>query len=98
MNEARRSRKEMLDWINVVSFAVDDARLFLDSHPDCRGGPGLFPGHEGSAGPGFERIREMLRSSDHRHRRYHMYARGPMDVDQRAVAMAGRGMLIYVEL
>ena len=36
MNEARRSRKEMLDWINVVSFAVDDARLFLDSHPDCR--------------------------------------------------------------
>ena len=35
MNEARRTRKEMLDWINVVSFAVDDVKLFLDSHPDC---------------------------------------------------------------
>ena len=34
MNEARRSRKEMLDWINVVSFAVDDVKLFLDSHPE----------------------------------------------------------------
>ncbi|HIW82936.1 MAG TPA: spore coat protein CotJB [Candidatus Dorea gallistercoris] len=36
MNEARRSRKEMLDWINMISFAVDDVKLFLDSHPDCQ--------------------------------------------------------------
>lgn len=36
MNEARKSRKEMLDWINVISFAVDDVKLFLDSHPDCQ--------------------------------------------------------------
>lgn len=26
-------RKEMLDHINQVSFAVDEAKLFLDTHP-----------------------------------------------------------------
>lgn len=28
-------RNELLQWINVVSFAVNDAQLFLDTHPDC---------------------------------------------------------------
>ncbi|HCR83196.1 spore coat protein CotJB [Muricomes intestini] len=27
------SRKELLDHINAVSFAVDDVKLFLDTHP-----------------------------------------------------------------
>ncbi len=27
-------KKDMLQWINVVSFAVDDAKLFLDTHPE----------------------------------------------------------------
>lgn len=26
-------KKEMLHWINVVSFAVDEVKLFLDTHP-----------------------------------------------------------------
>lgn len=30
----RPRRKEMLEWINVVSFAADDAALFLNTHPD----------------------------------------------------------------
>ena len=29
-------RNELLQWINVVSFAVNDAQLFLDTHPDCK--------------------------------------------------------------
>lgn len=33
MSDNRPCRKELLDWINVVSFAVDDAKLFLDTHP-----------------------------------------------------------------
>lgn len=33
MMENRLSRRELLDWINVVSFAVDDVKLFLDTHP-----------------------------------------------------------------
>lgn len=33
MMENRLSKKELLDWINVVSFAVDDVKLFLDTHP-----------------------------------------------------------------
>lgn len=27
------SRKELYNYINVVSFAVDDVKLFLDTHP-----------------------------------------------------------------
>ena len=33
MTETKPCRKELLDWINVLSFAVDDAKLFLDTHP-----------------------------------------------------------------
>lgn len=34
MEERRRPcRKELLDWINAVSFAADDSKLFLDTHP-----------------------------------------------------------------
>ena len=27
-------RNDLLRWINIVSFAVTDAQLFLDTHPD----------------------------------------------------------------
>lgn len=30
-----RSREDLLDLITKVSFAMDDTRLFLDTHPDC---------------------------------------------------------------
>ncbi len=33
-NNNRPCRKELLQWINVVSFAVDDVKLFLDTHPN----------------------------------------------------------------
>lgn len=33
MTDAKPCRKELLEWINVISFAVDDAKLFLDTHP-----------------------------------------------------------------
>lgn len=33
MNEQRPCRQELLEWINIVSFAVDDVKLFLDTHP-----------------------------------------------------------------
>ena len=29
-----KSRQEMLQYINEVSFVVDDTKLFLDTHPD----------------------------------------------------------------
>lgn len=35
MNENRPCKKELLEWINIVSFAVDDVKLFLDTHPNC---------------------------------------------------------------
>lgn len=33
MNQQKPCRRELLEWINIVSFAVDDAKLFLDTHP-----------------------------------------------------------------
>ena len=30
----RKCRKDLLQWINAVSFAVVEAQLFLDTHPD----------------------------------------------------------------
>ncbi len=33
MSDNKPCRKELLDWINIVSFAVDDVKLFLDTHP-----------------------------------------------------------------
>lgn len=33
MNNNTPSRKELLHLINVASFAVDDVKLFLDTHP-----------------------------------------------------------------
>ena len=33
-NDKRLSRQELLQWINAVSFAVNDVTLFLDTHPD----------------------------------------------------------------
>lgn len=35
MSEQKPSRRELLEWINIVSFAVDDVKLFLDTHPCC---------------------------------------------------------------
>ncbi len=33
MSEQKPCRGELMDWINMVSFAVDDVKLFLDTHP-----------------------------------------------------------------
>ena len=35
-------RHDLLHWINVVSFAVDDAQLFLDTHPDNQAALSFF--------------------------------------------------------
>jgi spore coat protein JB len=33
VNNNHMSKKELLDWINQVSFALTDLSLFLDTHP-----------------------------------------------------------------
>ena len=30
-----RSKEDLMDIISKVSFALDDTRLYLDTHPDC---------------------------------------------------------------
>lgn len=36
MADNRPCRKDLLQWINIVSFAANDAQLFLDTHPQCQ--------------------------------------------------------------
>lgn len=33
MAEIKTCQKDLLHWINVVSFALNDVQLFLDTHP-----------------------------------------------------------------
>lgn len=35
MRRSERTERELMDIITKVSFAMDDTRLFLDTHPDC---------------------------------------------------------------
>ena len=35
MNNTNMNRKTLFDTIGAVSFALDDLRLYLDTHPDC---------------------------------------------------------------
>ncbi len=34
MAKAQPTRKQMLDWVDMVSFAVTEANLYLDTHPE----------------------------------------------------------------
>ena len=36
MADNRPCRRDLLHWINVVSFALNDTTLFLDTHPGDR--------------------------------------------------------------
>lgn len=33
MAQRQPTRKQMLDWVDMVSFAVTEANLYLDTHP-----------------------------------------------------------------
>lgn len=33
MAQKQPTRKQMLDWVNMVSFAVTESNLYLDTHP-----------------------------------------------------------------
>jgi spore coat protein JB len=41
-NTCKKSAKQLLDTIDKVSFAMDDTRLFLDTHPDCSEAKAFF--------------------------------------------------------
>ncbi len=39
---AQKSREELMNRINAVSFAINDLTLYLDTHPECPKGTALF--------------------------------------------------------
>ena len=46
MNQTQMNRRQLMDQINQVSFAVDEVKLFLDTHPCDREALNYF--HEAS--------------------------------------------------
>ena len=46
MNTRQRPNKEqLLQWIDMVSFASFDTALYLDTHPDCQEGLAYYKKH-----------------------------------------------------
>ena len=46
-NSRYKSKAALLHWINMVSFAADDAALYLDTHPQDQGALAYFANYSG---------------------------------------------------
>ena len=44
-NHGRPNREQLLQWIDMVSFAVFDTAFYLDTHPDCKEGLSYYKKH-----------------------------------------------------
>ena len=58
------NRRELLTYINHVSFAVDEAKLYLDT-PLRQESTFIFSGNESETERGLKRIRFGIRTSHH---------------------------------
>ena len=86
MNEMPNSkpcRKDLLMQIGHASFAVDDVKLYLDTHPRDQE-------------PVVERICKILWTTHSRYRCSFLLRQ--MELDSGTMAVAGRRVLVYVEL
>mgnify|MGYP000084446899 CR=1 FL=1 len=79
MNENRPCKKELLEWINIVSFAVDDVKLFLDTHPNCPEALEFFDEFKKTACAGLKGICKILWTSN---TGYCKYSYGLLEMDQ----------------
>ena len=66
MMEQKPCRADLLNWIDFVSFAVDDVKLFLDTHP-----------HHQEALAYFEEYKCLRNKALHEYAKYY----GPLTVD-----------------
>ena len=73
MNNSRacrteRTERELMDIITKVSFAMDDTRLFLDTHPECAEALAFYKKHlemRKKAAEEYSEIFGMLRHEDY---------------------------------
>ena len=75
MADNRPCRRDLRQWINVVSFAVDDVKLFLDTHP-CNSQALAF----------FEECQEQRNRALKEYARYY----GPLTVDAADLSQTDR--------
>lgn len=66
MSECRRSKAQLMQVINQVSFAVDDMKLYLDTHPEDK--------------KAMEFMREKICAREAALKEYAMYY-GPLTID-----------------
>lgn len=99
MNEMPNSkpcRKDLLMQIGHASFAVDDVKLYLDTHPRDQEALDFFYEYNKKMEPVVERICKILWTAHSRYRCSFLLRQ--MELDSGTMAMAGRRVLVYVEL
>ena len=99
MNErmnGKPGRRELLHRIDMESFAVDEVKLYLDTHPDDAEALAFFQRAQQKPESGDGRVCQKLYSAYHGHG--FRFLRRYLEMDSGALALAGRRMLGYVEL
>ena len=66
MNDNKPCRQELMNRINAASFAVDDVKLFLDTHPCDKDAMEYFEKYQ-EMRKCSARICQILQSAHHRH-------------------------------
>ena len=66
---SRMNRRELLSHINQVSFAVDEVKLYLDTHPCDTEALAYFKDYKPPAEPRLEGVFRELRTAYGRHSR-----------------------------
>jgi len=67
MNDNKPCRQELMNRINAASFAVDDVKLFLDTHPCDKDAMEYFEKYQEMRKYASARICQILQSAHHRH-------------------------------
>ena len=67
MADNRPCRRDLRHYIDVVSFAADDVKLFLDTHPDCREALEFFDDCQAKRALAPEGVCKVLRPPHCRH-------------------------------
>ena len=67
MMQNKMSKEQLLDWIDQVSFAVNDMTLFLDTHPDDEEARAYFEEKSALRNEALEEYAALIWTSHHRH-------------------------------
>ena len=93
MAQKKPTRKQMLDWVNMVSFAVTEANLYLDTHPGDPAALSYFQEYSRLRNQALNDFSALFGP----HSRYGKSKSADVGVGQRTMAL-GRRRVLNVEL